>query len=137
MSVESKRRHGSRNEKIFIRQGRERQIIERLEEELEMFHAGEPSEAFYPSQVEVPEVSSHVLFDASSLFLERQKGRKGDVAKRRAEIINTVLEQPQNYLPTKQNMSFIERHFPRIVKFAKTLKHKGKLHPGVQKILDL
>ena len=134
MSVESKRRHGSRNEKIFIRQGRERQIIERLEEELEMFHAGEPSEAFYPSQVEVPEVSRHVLFDASKT---EPKGRKGDLAKRRKVVINTVLEQPQNYLPTKQNMSFIERHFPRIVKFAKTLKHKGKLHPGVQKILDL
>lgn len=137
MSVESKRRHGPRSEKIFVRSGRERQVVERLEEELGMFMMGEPTEAFYPLQEEVPDVSGHVLFDASSVSLERQTGRKGDVAKRRAEIINTVLEQPQNYLTTKQNMSFIERHFSRIVKFAKTLKHKGKLHPDMEKILEV
>lgn len=137
MSVESKRRHGPRSEKIFVRSGRERQIVERLEEELEMFMMGEPTEAFYPLQEEVPDVSSHVLFDVSSVSFERQTGRKGDIAKRRAEIINAVLENPQSFPVTKTNLSFIERHFPRIIRFAQTLKHKGKLHPDMEKILEV
>lgn len=137
MSVESKRRHGPRSEKIFVRLARERQAAERLDEELGMFMMGEPTEAFYPSQTEVSGASSYVLFDALSMSSEKQIGRKGDAAKRRAEIINTVLEQPQNYPTTKQNMSFIERHFGRMYKFAITLRNKGTLHPGVQKILGL
>lgn len=136
MSVESRRRHGPRSENIFVRQGRERQVVRQLEEELEMFHTGEPTCTFYPSQVEIPDISSHVLFDTSSDSFEKPTARKADIAKRRAGIINSVLENPQSFPITKANIGFIERHFPRIIRFAQTLKNKGRLHPEIERILE-
>lgn len=93
---------------------------------------GEPSEAFFPETEEDLSNQSNVIFLADAV-----KARNGDLAKRRGDVINTVLENPQAYPITKQNMSFVERHFPRIYRFAHTARNKGRLNPKVQEILGL
>lgn len=124
------------NDAVLLRRKRVQWQEAIADEQMRLYkEAGEPSTAFYPPQEqELPVVHAGIVFQSREV---KSKGRKGDLAKRRGGIINTVLEQPQNYPITKQNMGIVERHFGRLYKFAITLRNKGRLHPRIAEILDL
>lgn len=115
-----------------IRRRENHEAEQRAEEELRIFKMGEP--AFYPAVGQDPDVSGHVVFDASKA---ETRGRNADLAKRRKVVINTALEEPQDFLATESNLEIIKRNFKRVYNFAKTLKNKRRLHPQVQRILGL
>ena len=124
--------------RAMLRHRKYEEAAELADKELLSHKIGEPSPAFFPV-VSEPELAEEtgIIFDSSSVQEVLHEGRKADVAKRRADIINNLLENPADYPVTKSNLSFIERHFGRITRFARTLKHKGKLHPGIGNILEV
>ncbi len=87
-----------------------------------------------PETIPIQEQVEIVLFPEATV--DAPTTRSGDLAKKRGEIINTWLEDPWAISRTSGNLSFWGRHLPRIVRFARTLRNKGKLHPGIDKILD-
>lgn len=136
MSLE-KRRHGPRIDGIMARSQREREIARELDEELKAYMMGEPSLIVSSDSSESGEI-----IDLSKEFkIEEVRrelhGRNGDLAKRRAEGINTLLTEPEKFPVTRANVGFIARNFDRVYRFAKTLRNKGALHPEVQRILHL
>jgi hypothetical protein len=66
-----------------------------------------------------------------------ERGREADLAKRRGVIIHTIIESPRDYPITPENSKFFARQMDRIVKFAKTLRNKGRLNPHMARILGL
>ncbi len=127
------------NYAAFLRRRRLEWQREMADEEMRAYReAGEPSLVSPTGRIISGEIFplSEEEFRLSQVRREI-RGRSGDAAKRRAVIINTVLQEPQSFLLTKQNMSFVERQFRRVYRFAITLRNKGTLHPRVQKILGL
>jgi len=106
--------------------------------EVEEVHAygGEPSGSFYPAALIMEDVEAQIVFDASTVGAQ-VKGREGDLAKRRAALLNALLQDPAGYPMNPENLTIVERQWERLLKFANTLKNKGKLHPGIDRILDL
>lgn len=122
----------------MVRLNRYQMAAETAGEEIRRFEIGESSVGvFFPAYEQEPDVIGHTIFDATKMPEKEPKGRNGDLAKRSGVIINTLLEEPQSFSGTKEDVSFVKRHFGRIYKFATTLRNKGRLHPQVEKILGL
>jgi hypothetical protein len=92
-------------------------------------------DALSPANVEesIPGVQN----DGIVLVIQRPFAREGDLAKRRAEMLNGLLSNPGNFPVTKQNSNIIIKQFERILSFAKTLRNKGKLNPHMARVLDI
>lgn len=115
--------------------------------EIRAFAMGEPSAAFFPAQSSELDTFGHTVFEASkapqlasaSITTERvRQERRVDRAKRRAEVINTLLEHPQEFQEASRASLKVlfRRQFARILHFAQTLQNKGRLHPEMEEILN-
>jgi hypothetical protein len=89
------------------------------------------------SSANVEELMSDTQNDGVILVIQRPFAREGDLAKRRAEMLNGLLSNPSNFPVTKQNSNIIVKQFERILSFAKTLRNKGKLNPHMARVLDM
>ncbi len=112
------------------------EAAKRADNELLTHQVNEPSLAFFPSNPESElDVEENIIFEPRMEEATIYKGRKADVAKKRGDKINGILEDPQGFPKSKSDMHFIRRHVKRISKFIKTLKNKGKLHPEAESII--
>lgn len=119
------------------------------DEQIRAYTMGEPSVAFFPvqSSSELDTFGYTIVFEASRApqlavaSIETEKvtqERKGDRAKRRADVINALLEHPQEFREASQTSLkvFFMRQFDRVLHFAQTLRNKGRLHPQIEEILN-
>lgn len=96
-----------------------------------------------PSMISSPMIneSGEIFDETSQIKLDKVrkelKDKHGDFARKNAKIIKTILVDPISFPSTPANLSFIERYFPRIERFARTLKRKGRLHPRIEEIFEL
>lgn len=84
-----------------------------------------------PSEVQ-PEVQRDTV-----VAMKRSHGRKGDRAKRGADSTNELLITPGKFPPTPENKNILVNQFEKILRFAKTLRNKGKINPHMADILGL
>jgi hypothetical protein len=66
-----------------------------------------------------------------------ERGRSCDLAKRRKVVVLDILEAPQNFPLTDQNKGIVVRQFERLIRFARTLRNKGRLNPKMASILEI
>lgn len=138
-------RHHSdgRQVRIFRQLSLREEAEQMAENQIRTYMQGGPSTAFFPAETDFDTAGHAVVFEASmpqSVKPERvTQGRKGDLAKRSGDLINGFLERRQEFesASIRSTEGFISRNFERIVRFARTLKNKGKLHPQMGEILDI
>ena len=124
--------------RAVLRHNKYEEAAERADKELLTYQVGEFSPAFIPVTSDRESIAeTQIVFDASLNQVTFYEGRKADVAKKRGDIINDLLENPEDFPLTKSNVHFIRRHFERISRFIKTLKRKGKLHPEAESFIKV
>lgn len=121
-----------------LRHRRYDEAAERADRELLSYRFDESSFAFSPTNPE-PELGEETNIGLEPRTEETiiYEDRRANVAKRRAKINGLLLKNPQGYHVSKSNQHFIQKHFQRFLRFAKTLKNKGKLRPEVEDILGV
>lgn len=121
-----------------LRHRRYDEAAKRADNELLTHQIIEPSPAFSPSNpVFELGVEESIVFEPPRMKkATTSQGRKDDFTKRSADMINSLLENPpQDFPKTKSDRRFIRRNHERISRFIKTLRNKGRLHPGVESII--